>query len=395
MRFAEPRQRRCQVERADSQRPASAAIGAGHGPVPPASPNVQAAAHETPRGLPLVCCSTAQRVNGPGSPPAMRQTRGLGRRGTRQSRPVSWTLLLFLWVSWAPGCMPNHETSLEFEGFAAAGQKFRIVRELSRRGLPWPISDRLNIAWPQQPTVTADPSTGPGADPTAAAGPAVVTRCERLVRSHAEQRIGFRVRSADNRIWLITPGGKDVFAAIDLETAQVFPDGVAPPPWANAQDGMWVDNLAPSALASSRLPALRAPPETLDALDGSRLTLSASRPGVTLLSFFGVSCAPCRLEAPHLAALQQQYRDQGLRVVCVNAWNDTPSDVREYARQFGLPPSQVLLNGKNLASQLAADGVPKSLWINADGWVVDIQSGFGADGAAQLQARTRKAMGIK
>lgn len=287
-------------------------------------------------------------------------------------RPAGVARLIAGLLTFASGCAAHHENHLEFEGFAAGGQKFRIWRDLS-----WwegwrerPRYDRLVVAWPRVELKQF--------------------ASEVLVDDDAGRHTGFLVRSAGNRIWLIPCEGGAPFAAMDFEAARAHPVGDPLPEWAQLKGGMLVGNLAPEALAHGGIPAIRIPALTLKNINGGPVALPTG--GVTLLNFFGVNCAPCRMEAPHLAELHRTFGKDGLQVVCVNAWNDAPAAVREYARAHGLPQAQVLLNGRELADRLQVDGVPKNFWINAEGWVLDIHSGFGPGGAAELLERTRKAL---
>ncbi len=76
-------------------------------------------------------------------------------------------------------------------------------------------------------------------------------------------------------------------------------------------------------------PGSEAPDFDLALLDGSRFRLSEHRGKVVWLSFWRLSCIPCRKELPHLQSLQDRYAGEGLVVLGFNC-----ADGVEPAREF-------------------------------------------------------------
>jgi len=76
-------------------------------------------------------------------------------------------------------------------------------------------------------------------------------------------------------------------------------------------------------------PGSEAPDFDLVLLDGSRFRLSEHRGKVVWLSFWRLSCIPCRKELPHLQSLQNTYAGEGLVVLGFNC-----ADGREPAEKF-------------------------------------------------------------
>jgi thiol-disulfide isomerase/thioredoxin len=68
---------------------------------------------------------------------------------------------------------------------------------------------------------------------------------------------------------------------------------------------------------------LAAPAVRATALSGQRFSLAAERGSVVVLNFWGSWCAPCRAEAPRLAALATYFRHDRVRFV--------GDDVHDYA----------------------------------------------------------------
>jgi len=76
-------------------------------------------------------------------------------------------------------------------------------------------------------------------------------------------------------------------------------------------------------------PGSKAPDFDLPLLDGTRFRLSEHRGKVVWLSFWRLSCVPCRRELPHLQSLQDRYAGEGLIVVGFNC-----ADGKEPAEEF-------------------------------------------------------------
>ncbi len=53
-------------------------------------------------------------------------------------------------------------------------------------------------------------------------------------------------------------------------------------------------------------------------VDDKTIAMADLRGKVTILTFWGTWCPPCRMEIPHLIALHQKYHDKGLEVVGLN-----------------------------------------------------------------------------
>lgn len=84
--------------------------------------------------------------------------------------------------------------------------------------------------------------------------------------------------------------------------------------------------------------------------DGTPVTGASLRGTPALLNFWYAACAPCRVEAPHLVSLHEQFAPQGVRFLGVNV-RDTVTTAQAFERTFEIPyPSiedargEVLLN---------------------------------------------------
>lgn len=107
----------------------------------------------------------------------------------------------------------------------------------------------------------------------------------------------------------------------------------------------------------------------------SGLTLSsdALEGSVVVMNWWYSSCAPCRAEAPDLAALSEEFADQGVQFIGVNV-RDTPETALAFDRRFGInfPSVMDTQSGEvSLAFQgvVSPQAVPTTLVIDRSGKV--------------------------
>jgi thiol-disulfide isomerase/thioredoxin len=94
---------------------------------------------------------------------------------------------------------------------------------------------------------------------------------------------------------------------------------------------------------------------------------------VTVLNFWYAGCAPCRAEAPDLAALHEAFSKKGVNFVGVNV-RDTAETALAFDRKFGIQFPSVM-DAQSGSVSLAFTGVvspsavPTTLVIDRDGKV--------------------------
>jgi thiol-disulfide isomerase/thioredoxin len=77
-----------------------------------------------------------------------------------------------------------------------------------------------------------------------------------------------------------------------------------------------------------------------------------------LITFWGVACGACRVEAPHLTRLHNQYADKGLAVVAVNGYNENRQIVENYVSANGLMHPIALMGQKVAQEQYTVASYP-------------------------------------
>ncbi len=113
-------------------------------------------------------------------------------------------------------------------------------------------------------------------------------------------------------------------------------------------------------------------------LDGRSLSLADLRGEAVLLNLWATWCEPCRRETPDLAALQQQFRADGLRVVGVSVDVDlAPERLREYVQREKITYT-ILHDPDDRASGVFIGGalLPASFLFNREGVLVWSQVGL-------------------
>lgn len=142
-----------------------------------------------------------------------------------------------------------------------------------------------------------------------------------------------------------------------------------------ASQGGALDQGSPSAgsrTVTEYPPADRAEPVTLSgtSLTGESIDLAGWRGDVIVINVWGSWCAPCREEAPILAATSAAYADQGVRFLGVNV-RDNPTAAIAFEKSYGIAyPSIDDSDGRallTLAEHLPAAGVPVTLILDREG----------------------------
>ena len=72
--------------------------------------------------------------------------------------------------------------------------------------------------------------------------------------------------------------------------------------------------------------------------------------GLTLIDFWATWCEPCKVAMPQIAALHEEFGDQGFRVLSVNIEADDPISVREFLKDHPAP-YEVWLDDDRMAAR--------------------------------------------
>ena len=134
---------------------------------------------------------------------------------------------------------------------------------------------------------------------------------------------------------------------------------------------------------------------TLPDYDGRRHDWCDIRGRATLLSFWYPTCIGCRVELPQLEALWERYRDQGLRVVAIDARADT-----ERAHRFIVQQNLSFLTLENtpdddvVGCRFNVDSFPQSWLIDDEGRIVRVHRNWQDGDAQELERQIRELLDL-
>ena len=113
----------------------------------------------------------------------------------------------------------------------------------------------------------------------------------------------------------------------------------------------------------------------VDVLTENGTTISSSRwvGSPLVINFWYSTCEPCRREMPLLAQTAQRFGRE-VRFIGVNL-NDSPTVARSFADRYGVTYDLVFDNDGNLARQLGVATAPVTIFVSADGVILDQVAG--------------------
>jgi thiol-disulfide isomerase/thioredoxin len=135
---------------------------------------------------------------------------------------------------------------------------------------------------------------------------------------------------------------------------------------------------------------------SLDSLVGP----DADEPAVkaVLMSFFATFCAPCKREMPYLEKLNEQFRDQGLRVVMISIDRDEGAAakidalVKQNKVSFPILKDRFNFLARRYLGETAP--LPSVFLISRDGVVRELNRGYGKDASTFLLTSVERVLGV-
>jgi peroxiredoxin len=124
--------------------------------------------------------------------------------------------------------------------------------------------------------------------------------------------------------------------------------------------------------AEARKPA---PDFLLTDLDGKKLTLAQYRGRVVLLDFWAVDCGGCKIEIPWYVAFDKSYRAQGLQLVGIDMYGESPAVVKPFMAKSGMN-YPVAIGNDAIGTQFHVDEMPLTLLIDRRGCVAISHAGI-------------------
>lgn len=125
---------------------------------------------------------------------------------------------------------------------------------------------------------------------------------------------------------------------------------------------------APLATSPSPREGFLAPDFTLDALDGTKVTLSEMRGKIVIVNLWATWCPPCRAEMPALENAYKQYKDSDVVILGLNVTNqDSERDIPPFVKEFGLTFPILLDRDGSVSALYQLRGLPTTYFINREG----------------------------
>ncbi len=126
-------------------------------------------------------------------------------------------------------------------------------------------------------------------------------------------------------------------------------------------------------------------------LSGQTVSLSSFEgEKVVVVNFWNSTCVPCRQEAPMLVQVYEDYRDQGVILIGINA-KDPDRLAHEYLAEYDITYPNGLDLGDRIQGQYRTTGYPETYIIDREG---NIQRHFaGPPSERELRTEIEKALG--
>ena len=138
-----------------------------------------------------------------------------------------------------------------------------------------------------------------------------------------------------------------------------------------------------------------APDFTAEMLDGKKVTLSAQRGKVVLISFWATWCPPCRLELSHMQKdVIDRFAGEDLLVLPISR-GETRQKVEEYITKMGYTFPIGLDTNQSIYRKYASNYIPRSILVGRDGVVAYVGVGYDEQIAKELDEAITAALAKK
>ncbi|MBQ7462306.1 MAG: AhpC/TSA family protein [Bacteroidaceae bacterium] len=100
----------------------------------------------------------------------------------------------------------------------------------------------------------------------------------------------------------------------------------------------------------------------------TRLSDYVGRGKYVLVDFWGSWCGACKYEIPNIITAYNKYKDKGLKVVGIAAW-DKPEDTLKAIDEMQIPYPQILNTQKRATDLYGIKGIPETILFSPDGTI--------------------------
>jgi|SRR5688500_15955449 len=132
-----------------------------------------------------------------------------------------------------------------------------------------------------------------------------------------------------------------------------------------------------------------APAWELFSLTDEKVSLADLKGQLVLVDFFYKGCYPCMQALPALQALNEKYKDNGLRVIGIDPYDKKEDDIAAFLAKRGVTYT-VLLEGKDVAKDYNVSAYPTIYLIDKAGKIIYNSIGYGKGSEEALDGIIRK-----
>jgi len=148
------------------------------------------------------------------------------------------------------------------------------------------------------------------------------------------------------------------------------------------------ENLMGSTLPKADLAGKDALAFDIKALDGKSYSLAKLKDKPVLLDFWATWCGPCRKAMPAVEKMYQDFKEQGLVVLAVDAGEER-AVVEEFLKKTPMPYPVALSGESKITESYHVGAFPTFVMIGRDGKIAAHLIGYG--GEAELRDMAKKA----
>jgi thiol-disulfide isomerase/thioredoxin len=108
---------------------------------------------------------------------------------------------------------------------------------------------------------------------------------------------------------------------------------------------------------------------TVNTIDGNRVTLSELKGKVVFLNFWATWCPPCRAEMPSMEILHQRFKNDGLAFLSVDIM-ESNEDVQKFLTNNELTFTTALDTSGKVGNDYNIQAIPATYIIDRDGKII-------------------------
>jgi peroxiredoxin len=90
--------------------------------------------------------------------------------------------------------------------------------------------------------------------------------------------------------------------------------------------------------------------------------------------------------------LHEAYHAAGLRIIAVNAWDESKEMVREFVEKNGLPYTVLLAGGDVFEKSYRGLSIPTTYLLDRTGHIIDVHHGWGPGDQDLIAKKVEKAL---